>query len=245
MKVYNEDEQEEEAAESGIYDELTNSILFNGVIVDDEMVDTVTQYWGSAVGFISPSMIRDALKEVEPGYALEINSPGGDVYAGVEIVSTLRKNPPETTIVTGIAASMAAMIALIPEERYAGSELAAVMFHAPWGCFCGNASEIESIAEDLRKTEGAFKSFIENNIKASGAKKINKAIDSGDDMLLSVDECVELGVLRGVIAHSNEGTEGAEDDESEVLSGNAMPRWQQMELFAARLKFQTNKEQVK
>ena len=242
LHLYGESDEESGDGEFNIYDDMSNSIILNGVIVDDETVDSICQFWGSPVGFVSPGMVRAAVKEADDGYALEINSPGGDVYAGVEMVSVFRKNPPESSIVTGIAASMAAMIALVPDERYAGNELATMMFHGPWGCFCGNATEMESISADLRKIEGSFKSFIDNRLPKNGAKQVNGAIDGGTDMLLSVDECVGLGILEGVVTHSNDQSKGPDDDDSGVLSGKAMPRWQQLAMRAAQLKFQSTQE---
>ena len=172
----------------------SNTITINGVITDDDMVE----YLGGT-GYASPGMLRAAIKLAAPGWALEINSPGGSVYSAMEIVTILRKDRPAMCVVSGIAASAAAIIALTSDQRWAGNEMCMLMFHAPWGCACGNAVELGEVVKLLGQIETGFIEFVSKSVGDAGAKEINKAIKTGNDLFLTAAEATELGILNGVL----------------------------------------------
>ena len=83
-------------------------IKIQGTIVPDDVTE-VYEWFG--LGCTSPKdiVLPDEIEDID----VEINSYGGDVYAGSEIYTALKSYPGKvTTTVTGIAASMASIIAM-------------------------------------------------------------------------------------------------------------------------------------
>lgn len=83
-------------------------IKIQGTIIPDDLADV---YEWLGVTYTSPKSVAlsPGMEEVE----VEINSYGGDVYAGSEIYTALKSYPGKvTTTITGIAASMASIIAM-------------------------------------------------------------------------------------------------------------------------------------
>ncbi|MEN2977869.1 Clp protease ClpP [Tistrella bauzanensis] len=82
---------------------------------------------------------------------LRINSPGGDVYAGIALYnSLLRRRDNVTVIVDGLAASSASYIAMaagriiMPANAY-------MMIHNPFAYMVGDADDLAAYSEVLRK----------------------------------------------------------------------------------------------
>ena len=90
------------------------------------------------------------LDSADPGkdISIYINSPGGSVYAGLGIYDTMQFISSDvSTICTGIAASMAAVLLVSGTEkkRHALTH-SRVMIHQPMGGVQGQASDIEITA---------------------------------------------------------------------------------------------------
>ena len=91
------------------------------------------------------------LDSADPGKDISIylNSPGGSVYAGLGIYDTMQYISSDvSTICTGMAASMAAVLLVAGEKgkRFA-LQHSRVMIHQPMGGAQGQASDIEITAE--------------------------------------------------------------------------------------------------
>ena len=92
----------------------------------------------------------------DPDAAVEvrINSPGGDVAAGLAIFNALRPRKPSVYI-DGIAASCASLIAMAG-ARIIAAENALVMVHDPWTGAQGNSGELRRTADLLDKHRDAM-----------------------------------------------------------------------------------------
>lgn len=108
--------------------------------------DDIGAYGVSAKDFINSmrTVTSDSL-------AVEINSPGGDVFAGVAIYNALRASGKTVNVkVMGLAASAASLIAMagdtieMPENTF-------MMVHNPLTFAMGNADEMRSTADVLDK----------------------------------------------------------------------------------------------
>ena len=87
---------------------------------------------------------------------VNINSPGGDVFDGIAIYNALLDHQAHvTTYVSGLAASMASIIAMAGAERQIARS-AFMMVHSPWAFSMGNADEMEKEAKILRKIENTM-----------------------------------------------------------------------------------------
>lgn len=83
-------------------------IKIQGTIIPDDLADV---YEWLGITYTSPKSV--ALPPGKEEVEVEINSYGGDVYAGSEIYTVLKSYPGKvTTTITGIAASMASIIAM-------------------------------------------------------------------------------------------------------------------------------------
>lgn len=81
---------------------------------------------------------------------VRINSPGGDVYAGLAIMNALRAHDGEVTaVVEGMAASAASFIAIGGADRVVARPSAELMIHSAWSMGAGNSEALMKIAGDL------------------------------------------------------------------------------------------------
>lgn len=83
---------------------------------------------------------------------VRVNSPGGDVYEGLAIMNALRGHPATvTTIVEGLAASAASVIAIGGGDRVICRPNGELMIHEAWTMSQGNAGELEKTVADLNR----------------------------------------------------------------------------------------------
>jgi ATP-dependent Clp protease protease subunit len=158
---------------------------------------------------ISNEIAEDIIKklwflEIEnPGkpITLVINSPGGSVDAGFAIWDQLQMiSSPVTTIVTGMAASMASilMLAAKPERRFATPK-SRIMIHQPRlsGVSQGQATDLEIQAKEILKTKKMLIDIYSQNTGKS-PDSIEKSIDR--DTWMTAQEAKEFGLLHKIVA---------------------------------------------
>ena len=236
--IFNADDNDEKYPRGIEYDKGTNIIRLSGVITDDLMA-----HWMNYAGVASPGMLRDAIRKAEKGWTLEINSPGGHVDAAAEMVSVVNANKPAITVVTGIAASAAAMLFLAGKDRYAGSEMSMLMYHAPWTIAIGNATDMQAVVDTLRKIEQAFADFINNRAPEKAAAKIIESCEAGKDLYLTANEAKDLGLLNGIMDDPVEADPDDPDpDEMGDKKEMAKRHAKQMAHLGAKLKSLENEE---
>lgn len=82
---------------------------------------------------------------------VEINSPGGDVFAGFEIYNMLRSHNGSVRVrVVGMAASAASIVAMAASKgELAMCEASMMMIHNPWTWTAGNSEELREQADVL------------------------------------------------------------------------------------------------
>ena len=93
----------------------------------------------------------DAKRDIQ----IYINSPGGSVYAGLGIYDTMQYiNPDISTICTGMAASMGAVLLCAGKDgKRTGLKHSRVMIHQPLGGAQGQASDIEITAREIQEVK--------------------------------------------------------------------------------------------
>ena len=85
---------------------------------------------------------------------LKINSPGGSVFDGIAIYNDLKAHAGKVRVeITGIAASIASIIAMAGDE-IAIAENGMMMIHNAWTIAAGNADEFIAQADILSKIDG-------------------------------------------------------------------------------------------
>ncbi|MCI6894833.1 MAG: ATP-dependent Clp endopeptidase proteolytic subunit ClpP [Bacteroidales bacterium] len=140
------------------------------------------------------------LDSAEPGKDISIylNSPGGSVYAGLGIYDTMQYIQSKvSTICTGMAASMAAVLLVAGEK---GKRLALkhsrVMIHQPLGGVQGQASDIEITAREILKLKEELYTIIADH---SGQPFEKVARDSDRDYWMVANEALEYGMIDKVL----------------------------------------------
>ena len=127
-----------------------------------------------------------------------INSPGGQVSAGLAILDTMNHiEPAVSTVCVGMAASMGAILLSAGQKgkRYALPN-AEVMIHQPSGGAEGMATDIEITAKQILKLRARLNQILAKN---TGQKmdKIERDVDR--DFFMTAKESMEYGVIDKVL----------------------------------------------
>jgi ATP-dependent Clp protease, protease subunit len=147
--------------------------------------------WNSSIWDFNYKM--RSIKEDED-IELEINSYGGDVFAGIDIMNTLRGHKGNVTItITGIAASAASVICMGADKirMYSNTQL---MVHNAWTIVAGNSKELRKAADDLDSIGESVLASYTHRIDADTAKKL---LD--EETYLSATKAVELGLADEIV----------------------------------------------
>lgn len=151
--------------------------------------------------YCCPKNIATQLASIgdEP-FEVEINSPGGDVFAGSEIYTLLSQHKKNMTInVVGIAASAASVIAMAGKCYM--SPTAMLMVHNVSACTGGDYRDMDHMSEVLKNANQAIASSYCNKSGMS----IEEALKMMDkETWLTAQQAKEKGLIDGVM-FENEG----------------------------------------
>lgn len=140
------------------------------------------------------------LDSADPGkdISIYINSPGGSVYAGLGIYDTMQYVGSEiSTICTGMAASMAAVLLVAGEkEKRFALKHSRVMIHQPMGGAQGQASDIEITAREIQKLKKELYTIIADH-SGNDYEKVWR--DSDRDYWMTAQEACEYGMIDKVL----------------------------------------------
>jgi ATP-dependent Clp protease protease subunit len=129
---------------------------------------------------------------------LYINSPGGDVNAGLGIYDVMQYVKPSVeTICMGQAASMAAILLAAGErgKRYALPHTR-VMIHQPLGGVQGQASDIQIHAEEILKIRHQLNEILAAH---TGREVAEVAKNTERDRFMSAEEALNYGIVDRVM----------------------------------------------
>lgn len=137
---------------------------------------------------------EDPKKEI----TMYINSPGGDVNSGMAIIDTMNHIKPDvSTVCTGVAASMGAMILSqgAKGKRFVlpNSE---VMIHQPLTGVQGQASDIEITAKNVLKWKNILRDMLS---KATGNTKEKIEKDMDRNYWMSAEESKKYGIVDDIL----------------------------------------------
>ena len=123
-----------------IYSRLLNErVVFLGSAIDDEVANLVVA-----------QLLHLEAEDPEKDVCLYINSPGGQVYAGLAIYDTMQHIRPDVqTVCCGIAMSMGALILTggTPGKRMSLPN-GRILIHQPTGGFQGQATDVDIHARE-------------------------------------------------------------------------------------------------
>jgi len=173
-----------------IYSRLLNErIVFLGTPIDDQIAN-----------LIIAQLLHLESEDPDKDIFLYINSPGGDVYAGLAIYDTMQFIKPDvSTICIGIAMSMGAMLLTggMKGKRMALPN-AKMLIHQVWtpGGGQGQAADIEIRAREIINLKRRLEEILSKHT-GQPLEKIQK--DTDRDYFMSSSESVDYGLIDRVI----------------------------------------------
>jgi len=177
---------------------VTQLDVFSRLMMD-RIIFLGTQVTDQSANIIQAQLLY--LDSADPGKDINIyiNSPGGSVYAGLGIYDTMQYISSDvSTICTGMAASMAAVLLVAGEKgkRFALPH-SRVMIHQPMGGIQGQASDIEITAREILKLKEELYRIISDH---SGQSMEKVARDSDRDYWMIAEEAREYGMIDRVLS---------------------------------------------
>lgn len=166
-------------------------IMLSGPIEDD-----------MANAIIAQLLFLDAQDSTKDIY-LYINSPGGVITSGMAIYDTMNFIQSDVqTIVTGMAASMASVLASsgTKGKRFALPH-SQVLIHQPSGGAQGQQTEIEIAAEEILKARKMINEILAGN-SGQPIERVNT--DTERDHYLTAQEAVDYGLLDAIMSSSKD-----------------------------------------
>ena len=166
---------------------MMDRIIFMGYPISDEVGNIVT----AQLLFLEST---DRTRDIQ----MYINSPGGSVYAGLGVYDTMQYiNPDISTICTGMAASMGAVLMCAGAKgKRTALKHARIMMHQPSAGAGGQASDILITVNEVRKLK---KELYEVVAYHSGQEVDKIAKDFDRDCWMTAPEAKEYGLVDEVL----------------------------------------------
>ncbi len=166
---------------------LRNRIVFLGTPINDQVANvTVAQ------------LLYLSAEDPEAPIQMYINSPGGQVYAGMAIYDTMQMIPNSIrTLAVGMTASFGTMLLTAGSkgERYALPN-ATIHMHQPLGGAEGQASDIEIQAREILRLKDHLNNLLAHH---TGQTKETIERDTNRDFYLDAKGAVEYGLVDHVM----------------------------------------------
>ena len=166
---------------------LKDRIIFIGTPIDDQVAN-----------LIIAQLLFLQSEDPEKDIAVYVNSPGGQVTAGLAIYDTMQYvRPPVSTICIGMAYSMGAVLLAggAAGRRYALPH-ANILIHQPWGGMQGQASDIQIHAKEILRTRELL-----NGILAKHTRQPMERVtqDTERDYFLTPEQAKSYGLIDDII----------------------------------------------
>lgn len=166
---------------------LKNRIVFLGTPINDQVSNLIVA-----------QLLYLSSEDSEAPIQMYINSPGGQVYAGMAIYDTMQMiSNPISTLAVGMTASFGTVLltAGTKGQRYALPN-ATIHMHQPLGGAQGQASDIEIQAKEILRLKGRL-----NEIIAFHTGQTKKTIekDTNRDYYLDAAGAVDYGLVDQVM----------------------------------------------
>jgi len=166
---------------------LKDRIIFIGTPIDDQVANLV----------IAQLLFLQS-EDPEKDIAIYVNSPGGQVTAGLAIYDTMQYvRPPVSTICIGMAYSMGAVLLAggAAGRRYALPH-ANILIHQPWGGMQGQASDIQIHAKEILRTRELLNSILAKHTRQP-IERVQQ--DTERDYFLTPEQAKAYGLIDDII----------------------------------------------
>lgn len=165
------------------------------------------KYWRDD-DVINVKDIREALDDVTEDIVIKLNSPGGDVFEGIEIYNYLKGHSSNITVeVTGLAASSATFITAGADKviMNIGTSL---MIHEASTYAWGNKKDVQKTLNALETIDDSILSIYESKTGQS-KEQLSEWLD--EEKWFTADEAVKYGFADSVAKASKEPDVEPED----------------------------------
>lgn len=177
---------------------LKERIVILGSAIDDQVANLVV----AQLLFLNR---EDPEKEIQ----MFINSPGGEVYAGLAIYDTMQQiTAPISTVAVGLTASFGTIIlaAGATGRRYA-LENATIHMHQPLGGAQGQAADIEIHAREILRLRDQVEGILSHHTGQT-TEQIRKHLNR--DTYYTAQQAKDYGLVDGILtAQARGGGNGA------------------------------------
>ena len=166
---------------------LKERIVFVGTPISDQVSNVIV----AQLLFLNR---EDPDKEIQ----MFVNSPGGQIYAGLAIYDTMQQiSAPVSTVAVGVTASFGTVLlaAGTAGRRYALPN-ATVHLHQPLGGAQGQATDIEIQAKEILRLRQKLNEILSLHTNQT-VERI--AEDTDRDIYMSAEEAVDYGLIDGVL----------------------------------------------
>ena len=163
-------------------------------LLEDRVVFLSGQVTNELANLVVAQLIYLESKDPTKDISLYINSPGGEVTAGMAIYDTMRYIRCDvSTICIGMAASMGAfLLASGAKGKRFALPNAEIMIHQVLGGSQGQASDVEIQTKQLLKTKQKLNKLLAENV-GKPVSVVEK--DTDRDNYLTAEEAKEYGII--------------------------------------------------
>jgi ATP-dependent Clp protease protease subunit len=186
---------------------LKERIIFIGTPIDDQVAN-----------LIIAQLLFLQSEDPEKDIAVYINSPGGQVSAGLAIYDTMQYiRPAVSTICIGMAYSMGAVLLAggSAGRRYSLPH-ANILIHQPWGGMQGQASDIQIHAKEILRTREVLNSILANH-PGQPVERVQQ--DTERDFFMTPEQAKAYGLIDDIIQAPDKVAVGVGADGKEAGRG--------------------------
>ncbi|MEA2426045.1 MAG: ATP-dependent Clp protease, protease subunit [Thermoleophilaceae bacterium] len=172
---------------------LRERVIFIGTPIDDQIANLVVA-----------QLIHLESDDPDKDIAIYINSPGGQVYAGLAIYDTMQFIKPEIqTTCVGIAMSMGSLLLAggTPGKRFSLPN-SKILIHQVSGGFEGQATDIAIHAKEALSLRGRLDEIYAHHTGKS-VEQVHE--DMERDRFFTADQAVEYGLIDRVLHARGDG----------------------------------------
>jgi ATP-dependent Clp protease protease subunit len=187
---------------------LKNRIVFVGTPITDQTANLIVA-----------QLLYLSNEDSEAPIQMYINSPGGQIYAGLAIYDTMQMiSNPINTVAVGVTASFGTVLltAGTPGQRFALPH-ATVHLHQPLGGAQGQATDIEIQANEILRLRKQLNRILSHH---TGQPEEKVKDDTERDYWLTAEEAVTYGLVDKVLDTSKNSVNSAEKTPKSEPKGN-------------------------
>ena len=175
-------------------------------LLNDRIVFLGEEVTRDSANLVIAQLLHLESQDPDKDISLYIDSPGGDVYAGLGIIDTMNFIKPDvSTICVGMAASMgAAILASGTKGKRMALPNSMILIHQPSSGFQGQQTDIQIVADETKWIRQHLNEML---AEATGQpiEKINA--DTERDNYMRAEEAKEYGLVDKVIGRRVDATE--------------------------------------